>query len=497
MEIKNLIKKLEELEQIQYAYAYAMGITSFDGNTSAPKNSFKPRGQAMSILSGETYKKFINDEVKDMLYTLKENEKNLDFLTLKKVEKYIEDYEKISKIPMKEFMEYTKLQNESNHVWEQAKESNDFDSFEPYLEKMLEFNKRFANYRNPEKKPYNVHLDDFEKGMEMDDVDKFFKQLKDDVLPLIKGAVKDCKNIRDDFLKREFPINKQKELSKIFTDVLKMDNNNFSIAESEHPFTMGLSSNDVRFTTHYFKKNMISSFYSVMHEAGHAIYELNFDEKLEGTSLASGTSNGIHESQSRFYENLVGRSKQFVQYIYPSLLKLFKEQLGDVTAEEFYRAINKPKTSLIRIEADELTYSLHVMVRYEIERMMFAGDVKIKDLPKLWNSKYQEYLGITPPNDTKGVLQDVHWAFGLMGYFPSYALGSAYASQFLAKMKETVDFESDILKGDMTNINNWLKTNIQKHGSIYTPKELIKKVCDEPFDAKYYCTYLKDKFTNL
>lgn len=497
MDIQEMIKKLNELEQLQYAYRYAMGVTNFDGNTVAPKNSYKARGVAMSVLSGETYKKFINEEVKELLYSLKENEKLLDFTTLRKVEEYIDEYEKTSKIPMNEFMEYTKLQSDSNHAWEQAKANNDFKGFAPYLEKMFEFNKRFAKYRNPEKKPYNVHLDDFEKGMEMEDIDKFFDQLKRDVVPLIKDAVADSKDIRDDFLTRSFPIEKQKELSSLLTDVLKMDKENFVIAESEHPFTMGLNNYDVRFTTHYYDNMLASSFYSTMHEAGHAIYGLNHDLSYNGTILSGGASNGVHESQSRFYENLVGRSKQFIEYIYPTLKKLFPDQLSDVTALEFYRAVNKPKLSLIRIEADELTYSLHIMVRYEIERMMFEENVNVNDLPAIWNKKYEEYLGITPPTDTQGVLQDVHWAFGLIGYFPSYALGSAYSSQFLAKMKETVDFDNDVAKGEFTRINAWLRDNIQVHGAVYTPKQLIQKVCNEPFNPKYYADYLKSKFTAL
>ncbi|MCK5811534.1 MAG: carboxypeptidase M32 [Clostridiales bacterium] len=497
MKTQEMLQKLKELEQIQYAYQYAMGVTSFDGNTVAPKNSYKARGQAMSVLSGETYKKFINNEVKELLYGLQEKKKELDFVSNRKVEKYIEEYEKISKIPIKEFMEFTKLRNESNHSWEQAKTNDDFDSFAPYLTKIIEFNKRFANYRKPEKKAYDVLLDDFEKGMEMDDIDKFFEQLKKDVVPSIKEVVSKSAKIRDDFLNRKFPIDKQKELSYILTDLLNMNRDDYTIGESEHPFTMGLNNNDVRFTTHYYGNQIASSFYSTMHEAGHAIYGLNSDEKLNTTVLAGGASNGIHESQSRFYENLIGRSKEFIQYVFPTMKKLFPEQLGDVTALEFYLAVNKPKTSLIRIEADELTYSLHIMVRYEIERMMFEGDVNVKDLPAIWNKKYEEYLGIIPPNNTQGILQDVHWGFGMMGYFPSYALGSAYASQFLAKMKETIKFDSEVAKGDFTKINLWLKENIQTHGAIYTPKQLIMKTCGEEFNPAYYADYLNDKFKAL
>jgi len=497
MNIKNAIKNFNELEQLQNAYHYTMGITNFDGNTVAPKNSYKARGLALSVLSGEVYKKFINKEVKELLAFLKENEKELNFLMTKKVDRYIEDYEKTSKIPMNEYIEYTKLQNESNHAWEEAKKNNTYETFAPYIQKMFDTNKRFATYRDNTKKPYDILLDDFEKGMEMKDIDNFFNYLKKEVVPIIKYSVKEYKGIRDDFLTRKFPINKQKELSYILTDILKMDRNNFTIAESEHPFTTGLNNYDVRFTTHYYEDMIASSFYSTMHEAGHAIYGLNHGMELNGSILLGGASNGIHESQSRFYENLIGRSKEFINYIYPTMVKLFPDQLADVTADEFFKAVNKPKTSLIRIEADELTYSLHIMVRYEIERMMFEDDINVKELPAIWNSKYEQYLGITPPNDTKGILQDVHWSFGLIGYFPSYALGSAYASQFIAKMKETVNFNKEMAKGNFTNINKWLKENIQKYGAIYTPKELIQKACNEEFNPKYYCDYLKNKFTSL
>jgi carboxypeptidase Taq len=213
------------------------------------------------------------------------------------------------------------------------------------------------------------------------------------------------------------------------------------------------------------------------------------------TTLDSGGSLGLHESQSRFYENVIGRSKEFISFLYPILDSLFPKQLEDVTPDEFYAAINKPKASLIRVEADELTYSLHVMVRYEIERMLFAGDIKVKDLPGVWNEKYREYLGIVPPSDTKGVLQDVHWSEAMLGYFPTYALGSAISSQLTAHMEKEFDYKADVLKGDLTRINAWMTEKVHKHGQLLKPKEIINYACGEDFNPDYYCDYLIKKYS--
>jgi carboxypeptidase Taq len=338
-------------------------------------------------------------------------------------------------------------------------------------------------------------LDDYEKGYSMKDYDLFFDTLRERVVPHIKEAVQKGENIRNDFLYRKYPVDRQKQLTEKLVDYLRLDRDRFAIAESEHPFTMGINKKDVRFTTHYYEENFTSAFYSTMHEGGHAMYELNTADELMFTSLGGGASLGMHESQSRFYENIVGRSREFINYIHPVVKGMFPEQFPDVSEEEFYRAVNKPQNTLIRIEADELTYSLHIMIRYEIEKLLFAGDVKSSDIPGMWNEKYKEYLGITPPDNKRGVLQDVHWSQGMLGYFPTYALGSAISSQLAASMKKEFDYKSDIQKGNLSRVNGWLTENVHKHGSLLKPKEIIEHACGEAFDAGYYCDYLLNKYS--
>jgi carboxypeptidase Taq len=495
MNVEEAKGKLMELIEKQVAFGQAMAMLHLDGSTVAPPNSYEGRGKTLAFLSGELYKSFINKETDELLDYLLENKKDLDKITFRLAEEGREEYDKTSKIPMQEFMEFMKLRSDANHVWEKAKNDNDFASFEPYLTNIVDTLKKFANYRDPDKKPYNVFLDDFEKGYTMEDYDRFFNVLKEKVVPLIHDSIPKYKDVRDDFLKRSYSISKQKELTEKLIDILKIDRSNFAWAESEHPFTMGVNKKDVRFTTHMYKNNLISGIYSAIHEGGHATYELNTADELMYTTLDSGGSLGLHESQSRFYENVIGRSKEFISFLYPILDSLFPKQLEDVTPDEFYAAINKPKASLIRVEADELTYSLHVMVRYEIERMLFAGDIKVKDLPGVWNEKYREYLGIVPPSDTKGVLQDVHWSEAMLGYFPTYALGSAISSQLTAHMEKEFDYKADVLKGDLTRINAWMTEKVHKHGQLLKPKEIINYACGEDFNPDYYCDYLIKKYS--
>ena len=280
-------------------------------------------------------------------------------------------------------------------------------------------------------------------------------------------------------------------------EVLGLDRKYCGLAESEHPYTTNFNNKDVRITTHYHEDHVTFSIFSVIHEGGHAIYELGADDKYNYTCLSGGVSMGIHESQSRFYENLIGRSRSFCHYVFPKLKEIFPEQLQGVDAEMYYRAVNKSQPSLIRTEADELTYALHVMVRYEIEKQMIAGTLAIKDVPAEWNRLYKEYLGIDVPSDAKGCLQDSHWSGGSIGYFPSYALGSAYGPQILSVMeKDTGDIYADVAKGDLSNVTAWLREHIHRHASFVKPDVLFERICGK-FDAKYFTDYLTRKYSEL
>jgi len=281
-------------------------------------------------------------------------------------------------------------------------------------------------------------------------------------------------------------------------ELIGLDLSHVGLSTTEHPFTTSLGSHfDERITTHYFEDDFVCSMYSVVHEGGHALYDTGSADDLAYTVLDGGTAMSIHESQSRFYENILGRSREFCALIFPKLQELFPEELANRTAEELYIAVNKAQPSLIRTEADELTYSLHVMIRYELEKRVMAGELAVKDLPAEWNRLYKEYLGIDVPDNRHGLLQDSHWAGGLVGYFPSYALGNAYGAQFLAKMKETVDVAACLKAGNLEPINAWNRENIWQHGTLYTPAEILDRVLGAPFNADYYIDYLTEKYKDI
>ena len=300
----------------------------------------------------------------------------------------------------------------------------------------------------------------------------------------------------ESFLHLEYPAAQQKAFADYLMEVMGLDRSHCGLGETEHPFTLEFNNKDVRITTNYDLHNVASSMYSVLHEGGHALYELGIRDDLQYTCLAGGVSMGVHESQSRFYENLIGRSRSFVEAIYPKVQEFFPQQLGGVSAEQFYRAVNKAQPSLIRTEADELTYCLHIMVRYELEKRMFDGTLTAHDLPAEWNRLYKEYLGVDVPNDRQGVLQDSHWSNGNIGYFPSYAIGSAYGAQYLLELSKELDVDAVVRSGDLTPINNWLEENILKYVCMKEPVALFESVCGK-FDPDCYVAYLEKKFTEV
>ena len=303
--------------------------------------------------------------------------------------------------------------------------------------------------------------------------------------------------MRTDFLDQEWPIDAQRRVSKKIMELWGLDPAHCYLAESEHPFTTEFWRGDVRITTHYMPRDIFSNLYSVAHEGGHALYELNINPDYDYTVVTHGATMGIHESQSRLFENLVGRSRAFVHYLYPTLKELFPAQLADVSAEEIWRAVNRAEPGLIRTEADELTYALHIMVRYELEKALMQGTLAVADLPAAWNAKYKEYLGVDVPDDAHGCLQDIHWSMGDIGYFPSYALGSAYGAQALDDLRKTNDFDAQWANGDVEPLKAALKERVWQWGSMKEPAWLVESLCGGQFDPHHFTDYLKKKYTEL
>ena len=479
------------------AYGHAFGILNYDSETAMPRGGFEHLSRTYGVLSEALYRITTSPELKALVQKILAHRDEVDYVTRREAEELFEEMERTERIPMDEYVAYQVAQNEASGAWHTAKLTNDFALFAPHLEKLLDFSRRFAGYWDDTRAPYDVLLDQFEKGLTRDTLDRFFGFLRAELLPVVQAVAEKGPVVDDSFLHKRFPVEKQRRLSDRLMEVLTIDRDHCNIGEVEHPFTIDFSKDDVRITTHYYEKDFASSMYSVIHEGGHALYELNIGDNIKYSTLGTGTSMSIHESQSRFFENIIGRSEAFLTYILPDVQKLGPKALKDVTPHDFYLAVNRSQPSLIRTDADELTYSFHIMIRYELEKQLIAGTLAVKDLPEAWNRLYKEYLGLDVPNDTKGVLQDSHWSGGAFGYFPSYSLGSAYGAQMLKVMERDIPVWDLVAKGDLKPIVQWLTERIYQYGRLLKPNEVILKTCEAPFDPSYYVAYLRDKYSEV
>lgn len=481
------------------AYSEAVSVMYWDMRTGAPKKGIPARSEAVGTLSTELFNMSISDEMAKLLDELENKKDSLEPILSKTFEEVKKQFNLSKNIPEDEYREYLVLTTQAEATWEEAKEQADFDMFLPYLEKIVAMTKKFIGYwGEKDGNPYNTLLDQYEPGMTTDIIDGVFAELKETIVPLVKKIQESDNQPDTSFLFKQFPKENQKAFSHDILKQLGYDFNAGRLDETVHPFAMGINIGDVRITTKYDEYDFRSAVFGTIHECGHALYEQNIDKKLEGLPVADGTSMGIHESQSLFYEQFVGHNENFWKYNFESLKKQSPKQFEGVALEDFLRAINVVKPSLIRIEADELTYSLHIMIRYEIEKGLFNGDYEVKDLPQIWNDKYEEYLGIRPENNGEGVLQDVHWAGGSFGYFPSYALGYMYAAQLkVAMLKDLPNFDELCETGEFEPILNWLTEHVHKFGKMKTPLEIIKDTTGEGLNAKYLADYLSDKYTKL
>ena len=497
MDTKTAIENFYALQSKLSAYEHAMSIIYYDGATTAPRATAQNRGHALAILSEEAYKLSTGEEMMSLLEYLNSHKDELSEKDARSVYLASKDLEEMKKIPMDEYIAYQELMVEADDVWHRAKEESNFELFRPVLEKIFETTRRFAAYCAPEKEPYNYCLGKFEDGLTMDKCDEFFSALKAKIVPLIK-KIGEAKQVDDSCIKGEFDDATQQSFSYELMKLMGIDLDRCGLGTTEHPFTTSIGSHhDVRITTNYDNTNIASSMFSVIHEGGHALYDMNSRDEYAYTNLDGGVSMGIHESQSRFYENLLGRSYDFVTCLFPKMQECFPGKFDSFTAMDVYKAINLVTPSLIRTEADEVTYCLHVMIRYELEKQVVGGTLEVKDLPREWNRLYKEYLGVDVPDDKHGVLQDSHWSGGGIGYFPSYALGSAYGAHLLHKMKETVDVEKCLREGDFAPINEWNRKHIWKYGRLKNPGDLLREALGEEFDPTYYTDYLEEKYSKI
>ena len=488
------IKRFREMIKEKKTIDSMLALLQWDLETQAPKGGYKLLSEMIGELSLRSYNLTTSEEFLEILTELKK-QKKIDEITKREIELLEEEIEKIKVSPSEEYKLYSELTAKAQGIWEMAREKNDFESFAPILEQIFNFNKKFIEYRGVKDDIYSEILNDYEKGMNVKKLDKFFEELKKEIVPLLK----DIKENKRDFQKKiKFQVSEfeQRLFSEEVLKYIGFDLERGVLSESAHPFTLTVNKDDVRLTTRYLEELPFSSVFSIIHEGGHGMYEQGVAEELKDTILSDGASMGIHESQSRFYENVIGRSKEFWCGVLGKS-KFKYDKLSELSLEEIYKGINEVSPSLIRVEADELTYSLHIMVRYEIEKGILSGEYLIKDLPKIWNDKMYEYLGVTPKTDSEGVLQDVHWSCGLIGYFPSYALGNVYSLQILNAMKKDINIEGALERGELKIIREWLKEKIHRYGKLKTPKEIMLSVTGEELNPVYYIEYLKNKYKNI
>jgi carboxypeptidase Taq len=495
---KSTLEQFKELDEKITHLSTVSALVGWDQKVMAPKKGRMLFSKAYSTLETEIFKLMISKEMGDYLTELTSNKENFDDVTNARIRERKIFYDKFKTIPTDLYQVYTTLTSDANHIWEEARANNDFNHFLPYLERIIEMKKKFAELYGYNSHPYDALLDEFEPGLTVEKLDPLFAELRKVSVELLKRIQHSSTKTPDEIFNKTYSIEKQKEFNKYMLPIIGFDMDAGRLDETIHPFAQSMNTGDVRITTRYLEHNVRSAIFGTIHEAGHGIYDQNINKDFEGTVLRNGTSFGIHESQSRFLENMVGRSKEFWKYFYPTLQRYFTDQLGEITLDDFYKAINTVKPTFIRVEADELTYNLHIMVRYEIEKGLIAGEFLAKDLPKIWNEKMEEYLGIIPKNDSEGVLQDVHWSFGGLGYFPSYTLGNLYAAQILNTIEQEMpDFYQNIESGRFDLIKNWLTSKIHQYGSLISPNELIVKVTGEELNAKYMADYLIAKYSKI
>lgn len=494
--------KLQQLKTIlaEVSDLYATdALLEWDQQTYMPPGGALGRGNQRATVSSLAHEKFTSAQVGQLLEDLKplseELDPDSDDARLIKVTN--REYQKNTKVPSSYVAEFTKLTTMAHPVWESARAENDFDKFQPMLERLIEMRQRYADFFAPYDHVYDPLLDDFEPGLKTSDVKAIFEALRPQQVELVQ-AISERKQVEDSFLYLHYDEQKQWDFGVEVISKYGYDWKRGRQDKSVHPFTTNFGIDDVRITTRVDPEFFNTALFGTLHEAGHGLYELGIDHALARTPLASGASLAVHESQSRMWENLVGRSLPFWEHFYSRLQEYFPSQLGEIDLMTFYKGINKVEPSLIRVEADEATYNLHIMLRLELEIAMMEGNLQAKDLPEAWNARFQEYLGITPPNDTQGVLQDVHWSSGFIGYFSTYALGNLISLQLWERIRQDIpDLDENTRKGDFSALLSWLAENVHQYGAKFEPQELVQRVTGSKIDPVPYIKYLKEKFSAI
>ena len=497
--MKDKLEQLKTMLHEIYDLGAASAVLEWDQQVNMPRGAAEDRGEQSATLSSIIHKKSTSDELGKLLDELVASSKDLDpdsdDARLIKVTK--RNYDKNTKVTSEWVAAFAKETAVAQSTWEQARAKDDYELFRPHLEKLVELRRQYADFFKPFEHVYDPLLDDFEPGMKTAEVQKIFGALKKEQVELIH-QISQKPQVDNSFLFLNYDGDKQIAFGKKVITDFGYDWNHGRQDLAVHPFTTGFGLNDVRITTKIVPDFLNPCLFGTFHECGHALYEQGIAKKYNRTSLADGASMAIHESQSRMWENLVGRSLPFWKKYYKDLQELFPTQLGNVDVETFYKGVNKVEPSLVRIEADEATYNLHIMLRLEMEIGLMDGTIKVKDAADIWKEKFKAYLGIAPTDDKDGILQDVHWSSGMFGYFPTYALGNLVSSQLWERMlKDNPDVENQIEKGDFSKLLGWYREHVHQYGAKYEPQELVQMITGEKINAAAFMRYLKDKFGKI
>ena len=491
----HIVNQILDAYKPMWSLNHAISLMGWDFETYMPTSGTEERGMADSQLHILHKNLLLNKDFVGLV----ESAKKLDGLS---------DLEKgIVRVLNREITKQIKIPNEltqaeslerirGNMVWREARQKSDFMMYAPHLKKMIEIKKQIADKIGYEKHPYDALLDSFEEDLTVDDLDKVFDELTPRIQKILKKLVDlgspFCKESK--LAKSKYDIQSVDKLNHDILTLMQYDRKRFRMDVSTHPFTETMGLNDVRITTRYEGTDFKKSISSTIHEAGHALYDLQCDQSLSNTPLEGGSSLALHESQSRFWENIVGRSLSFVQLIAPMIRKQVNFA-NQVTDHELYLYFNNVKADYIRVDADEVTYNLHIALRYEIEKKIFGDELSVSEIPEFWNDRMEQLLGVRPTNDSQGVLQDTHWSSGLFGYFPTYTLGNLVSAIIASKMRNDLeDYEKDIKRGDFQPIREWLRLKIHQHGSAYAPKVLLKNTLNEGYNPDYFVTYIETKY---
>jgi carboxypeptidase Taq len=490
------LARLEEIAHVNSAFS----VLHWDQEIHMPPKGVSQRAKTIGYLAGMSHRQFTALDRGGELSALRRwAEKHSGTKEAAVIREVWRSYTREKKLPGAFVREFSELASHAQTAWADARAKSDFKAFAPYLTRIVDLKKKEAEYVGYEESPYDALLDAYEPDLTASRITPIFNELRDFLTVLIK-QIRASKHqpVSPGRLKGKFPLDAQREFNLFVAGKMGFDLEAGRMDASTHPFTTHFHAEDVRITTRYREHDLLYSLGSTIHEVGHALYEQGIPPEHFGTPLGESLSLGIHESQSRVWENNIGKSRAFWKFFYPKLRKEFPRPFGRISFEDFYRTLNRVQPSLIRTEADEVTYNLHIILRFEIENALIEGSLAVKDLPEVWNEKMKKYLGVRVPNDRVGVLQDVHWSGGMIGYFPTYTLGNLYAAQFYrAARREMPRLDTQFASGNFVPMREWLRKKIHAHGKFYAIDRLVRNVTGESLQTKYFIDYLKKKYSEI